>query len=125
MTSKEAARIAAQVDGWMEDDCLQWLFNTAQELLAGSLVVELGSWLGRSTVSIALGLKKPRNIICVDTWEGSKNEPAECFKTAEPAQELFQRNLPVQTAVRDIFGDKAVGVTQDSWAVKMKEVDLG
>lgn len=77
----------------MDEESLQWLFNQAQALSVGALCVEVGSWLGRSTIAMALGLKQPKNLVCVDTWKGSPEMPAECFKMGEPAEILFQRNL--------------------------------
>lgn len=92
MTAEEAARIAGQIDGWMRDDSLQWLFNAASRI-DRQMIVEVGSWLGRSSVAIALGMGERHEMICVDTWKGTKNESEYYFKTEEPAVEIFKNNL--------------------------------
>lgn len=43
---------------------LAWLQRTASDL---DLVVEFGSWCGRSSVAMA----SARRLVCVDTWRGS------------------------------------------------------
>jgi predicted O-methyltransferase YrrM len=53
-----------------------WLFPATQQLLAGSvseatrLIVEVGSWTGRSTRFLA-GLARQATIVAIDHWEGS------------------------------------------------------
>lgn len=66
------ARILA-IDGWMAETELEWLYQTAQKLPLGTLVVEVGSWLGRSTAAIALGGAGKIRLVCIDTWKGQPN----------------------------------------------------
>lgn len=58
---------ALTIQGWMERTELDWLATRAAGL---DLVVEFGSWRGRSSVALA----SARRLICVDTWQGS-DEP--------------------------------------------------
>lgn len=62
------------VQGWFNFDDF---YNFAADRLPnGGQVVELGPWLGRSTIHLAQALqargKKDCHITCVDTWEGTK-----------------------------------------------------
>jgi predicted O-methyltransferase YrrM len=63
MTRHERA-LAAR--GWMTVAELQWLEEIARDK---SLVIELGSWCGRSSIA----LSSAKKLICVDNWIGSKN----------------------------------------------------
>lgn len=67
MNLLEAAR---QAQGHMGDGELQWLHDTAEGL---PLVIEFGSWCGRSSLALASAQK----LICVDTWLGSPGEECE------------------------------------------------
>ena len=54
------------IKGWMSEIELDFLNTKASEM---NKVVELGSYLGRSTVALADGCKK---LIAIDNWEGSE-----------------------------------------------------
>uniref|UniRef100_A0A6M3KED7 Putative methyltransferase n=1 Tax=viral metagenome TaxID=1070528 RepID=A0A6M3KED7_9ZZZZ len=58
------------IGGWMAEPELEWLWHIASKLPPNSLVVEIGSWLGRSTGAIALGGAGKLRIVCIDTWKG-------------------------------------------------------
>lgn len=50
----------------------------AQRFPSGSRFVEVGCWLGRSTAFLAVEIMnsgKAITVDCVDTWQGSANEP--------------------------------------------------
>lgn len=55
---------ALTIQGWMERTELEWLAARAAGL---GLVVEFGSWRGRSSVALA----SAKRLLCIDTWEGS------------------------------------------------------
>jgi len=58
---------ALTIPGWMEPAALQWLRSVALSLPGGSVVVELGCWMGRSTAALAV----PNiSLICVDNFQG-------------------------------------------------------
>ena len=59
---------ALETPGWCEPDELQWLAERAQE---HETIVEVGSWLGRSTR--ALGDNAKGTVIAVDTWWGPRD----------------------------------------------------
>lgn len=59
---------ALETEGWMQEAELLWLANRASE---HKLIVELGSYLGRSTR--ALADNTPGQVIAIDNWYGCKD----------------------------------------------------
>ncbi len=86
-------RIAREISGWLTRREADFLFDAARALPAGATVVEIGSFLGRSTVCLALGLEAGRGgrLVSVDPHIGSpKHEHLlRCADTLPP----FRRNL--------------------------------
>ena len=58
------------IQGWMLERELNWLHETADNLLVNSLVVEIGSWKGRSTAGIWDGMKLNGKLVTIDNWLG-------------------------------------------------------
>jgi len=58
---------ALTIPGWMTEAELLWLAATAEHK---SLIVEVGSWMGRSTSALAANTLG--KVIACDTWEGSE-----------------------------------------------------
>ena len=56
---------ALTIQGWMHPTEVEWLHARAAGL---GLVVEFGSWRGRSSVALA----SAKRLLCVDTWRGSE-----------------------------------------------------
>jgi predicted O-methyltransferase YrrM len=78
------------IDGWMSPDELQWLFETASQM---NTIIEVGSWLGRSTHALCSGC--PGTVYAVDHWRGSETERDgnhQLVKTAD-VYELFRDNM--------------------------------
>jgi hypothetical protein len=67
-----------QINGMMSDEELLWLFETAKKM---DSVVEIGSWMGRSSHAILSGCKGI--VFCVDTFAGSAD--------------------PIETGHRDVY----------------------
>jgi predicted O-methyltransferase YrrM len=63
------------VKGFLIPGDVSYLFNLATELPLGGCYLEIGSWLGLSSIIVANGLIASLNfrarIFCVDTWRGS------------------------------------------------------
>ena len=53
--------------GWLADDESRWLAEQAHNK---ELVIEFGSWCGRSTLALACA----KRVVCVDTWLGTPND---------------------------------------------------
>jgi methyltransferase family protein len=69
---KQAVEKASTIDGWMGLLELDWLYEMGSLVPEDGIVVELGSWHGRSTTAITLGaLTKTKNIYAVDQWLGA------------------------------------------------------
>lgn len=64
----DLAAAAARVEGWTTDEELRWL---AAVCSGRALVIELGAWMGRSTIAMAAADR----VVSVDTWLGSPGEP--------------------------------------------------
>lgn len=66
---------AKTVEGWFAEDEIDWLAAQVKALPEGAVVVEVGSWKGRSSRAIADNLPAGARLYCVDTWCGSSGEP--------------------------------------------------
>ena len=59
---------ALSITGYMQPKQLEWLSMVAQQC---KVIVEVGSWKGRSTTMISGFTRK---VFCVDTWKGSEQQ---------------------------------------------------
>lgn len=82
------------IDGWMSEKELEWLAETASKC---KLMLEIGSWRGRSTLAIAQHLQDDAKLWCVDAWIGmlSVESGADPMTRgyAEQALVEFKKNL--------------------------------
>lgn len=62
---------AQKLGEWMSDAELTWLAKQAQK---SKVVIELGSWFGKSSTAIADNLPEDGVLYCIDTWAGSAAE---------------------------------------------------
>jgi len=63
------------IPGWFDFDDIY--ADAVREAVDGSVLVEVGSWLGRSSAFMAVEIKNSGKRIgfhCVDTWKGSPTE---------------------------------------------------
>lgn len=67
---------ALGIDGWMAPEELLWLATSAKK---HRLILEVGSWLGRSTAAIADNTDGI--VYAVDTWRGSGAEHADILSS--------------------------------------------
>lgn len=59
-----------EIDGWMHPIELEWLYNTAQRIPTGSLIVEIGAWKGRASAALYEGAGNDKTVVSIDTWKG-------------------------------------------------------
>ena len=62
---------AQKLGEWMSDPELTWF---AQQAKKSKVVIELGSWFGKSSTAIADNLPQDGVLYCIDTWAGSTVE---------------------------------------------------
>jgi predicted O-methyltransferase YrrM len=62
------------IQGWLSEDEAQFLFQLSSHVERGSRIVEIGSYEGKSTVSLALGSKESVFVEAVDPHEGDISE---------------------------------------------------
>jgi MMP 1-O-methyltransferase len=63
------------IDGWLTEKEILFLYDAAKNGPGSGAVVEIGSWKGRSTVALALGLKagnRKEKVYAIDWHRGSK-----------------------------------------------------
>ena len=74
-TKPELVSAIKNVQGFLKDGEAYFLYERALELRTGSIIVEIGSYCGKSTICIALGLIDSRNIntriYAIDPFGGS------------------------------------------------------
>lgn len=86
------------IDGWLTENEALGLYHIASKCPSNALVVEIGSWKGKSTFCIAKGLKKGK-VIAIDPFngdasndEGSRNEYNE-KKGGDDLLRIFINNM--------------------------------
>ena len=84
------------IDGWLTDKEAYGLYNISGKLPEKGVVVEIGSWKGKSTYCIAKGLKKGV-IFAIDPFnaegEAGSKEIYEENKGTQPLIDQFQDNM--------------------------------
>lgn len=88
--------------GWMGKKCRKWLAKRAAAVPRGGIVVEVGSWRGRSTSVIADYLPPVAHLYAIDTWAGTPDDPEQHDRLYAGAGDVFEefcRNLkgPIQS----------------------------
>jgi predicted O-methyltransferase YrrM len=85
------------VRGFLTRGDVSFLCDLAGELPDGGRYLEVGSWLGLSSILIATQLIANRNfdakVFCVDTWEGSPEHQGEEEITERTLYDEFRRNV--------------------------------
>lgn len=84
----------------------EWFDSTSQDRLAAigrevdnvhGLIIEIGSWEGRSTCVLANAIR-PRPVIAVDTWQGSPGEISADLAAKRDVYGQFVTNVKVLTS---------------------------
>jgi predicted O-methyltransferase YrrM len=84
------------IDGWLEPNAGGVLYQLARFIAPLPQVVELGSWKGRSTAWLAHAIRDrgAGQVLAVDTWAGTQNEPDHARRLAEYGpDQLYQEFL--------------------------------
>jgi predicted O-methyltransferase YrrM len=108
-----------ELAGWLTEGEALRLFDLARGIRRpGAVAVEVGSWLGRSSVVLAKGLASARGarLYCVDPWNGDGEDYARpeydaiAQRQPLPLHEQFQENMrafDVADTVRPLRGYSA------------------
>ena len=57
-----------EIDGWLSKTEEKWLAERASEVSEHGLILEIGTWLGKSAIVMAMNSHESVKIICVDHW---------------------------------------------------------
>lgn len=120
MDLDEIVNITNQVDGWLTDNEGRLLYNLASSCTGRGVIVEIGSWKGKSTIWLANGSKKGSNIkvFAIDPHEGIVTEE----KVFSSSYEDF-RNFISIAKVDDIV-NPIVKTSEDAVKTFTEQVEL-
>ena len=76
------------IPGWISETDLQFLYDKAQEMES---IVEIGSWLGRSTHALLSGCSGLVN--AVDNWQGITDSTQNCTKEYADEHDVYNQFL--------------------------------
>ena len=97
---EETRRAAKDVPGWLTDAEGELLFNLAKSCSGKGVIVEIGSWKGKSTIWMARGSQAGRGvkIYAIDPHEGTPGH----MRQGEPSTiDEFKKNIS-QAGVADL-----------------------
>lgn len=115
----------ADVEGWMTDDQARRLFDRASDLGAGTRIVEIGSFRGRSLIVLASAAAEGVEIVSIDPHAGSDRGPQEIAADQERGDDdhsVYNRNL-AEAGVRERV-DHVRKMSDDALTDVEGEIDL-
>lgn len=74
--------IVAKICGWMSLEECNFLHDWVKNSPVDALIVELGSWLGRSTASMYTAMHGDQTVVAVDSWLGQSDMRQQQHKAA-------------------------------------------
>jgi predicted O-methyltransferase YrrM len=92
----EAFALARPVQGWLSEEQALRLWDAARSVPAGGLLVEIGSFRGRSAIVMASALPDGARFVAIDPHAGSDRGPQEIEAEAERGEDdhlAFLENL--------------------------------
>jgi predicted O-methyltransferase YrrM len=98
---QEISEVVAKVDGWLADIEGEFLYNVAKNCKGKGVIVEIGSWKGKSTIWLAKGSKAGNKIrvYAIDPHTGS-SEHKRMYGEVSTFEE-FKRNIKM-AGVEDV-----------------------
>lgn len=85
------------VQGYLIEGDVQYLWNLGQQLPVNGSYLEIGSWMGLSSIIIANSLLAKLNlgsrIYCVDTWRGSEEHQDLAVIKENQLFDVFRQNV--------------------------------
>lgn len=109
--------VVADVEGWMTPGQARKLWNCSRTVRSGGLIVEIGSFRGRSMIVLASGAPDGVDLVAVDPHAGNDRGPQEIDGFEDDAAQdnvVFNNNLEkagVRDRVRHVrkFSNEALG----------------
>jgi predicted O-methyltransferase YrrM len=116
-TFEDVQTVVADVEGWMTPGQAERLWSCARAVPASGLVVEIGSFRGRSMIVLASAAPEGTDLVAIDPHAGNDRGPQELEGFQDEAatdHEVFKANLRaagVQDRVRHVrkFSGDALG----------------
>jgi hypothetical protein len=97
VSSFEAALAAVEdVEGWMSDGQARRLWDRASAVPAGGLIVEIGSYRGRSAIVLASAARGAAEVVAIDPHAGNDRGPQEIVGSIDEGEAdnvAFRENL--------------------------------
>jgi predicted O-methyltransferase YrrM len=93
---REAFALAEPVEGWLSEAQAQRLWEAAERVPRGGLLVEIGSFRGRSAIVMASALADGARMVAIDPHAGGDRGPQEIAPEAERGEadhRAFAANL--------------------------------
>lgn len=120
---EEGIAVSEDFYGWL--DYRDHYDDVARTLKDGNTFVEIGSRLGKSIIYLAQRLqdigKRNVKLVCVDTWEGEKNQPAHAEIVSAHRGSILRQFLDnIKLAKVD---DMITAISQDSAEAALQFVD--
>lgn len=117
-TVDEAVAVADKIPGWMSVAELRWLANVAS---SRKLILEIGSWQGRSSKAMAMTVGE--RVYCVDPWYRASGEGLKLHPELPDADDnvinAFRANLAPELVCGKAVpirmkSDKALAILKDT-----------
>ena len=125
----DALAAVAGVEGWLSDDQARRLWDRARSVHPGGLIVEIGSYRGRSAIVLARAVEGRAEVIAVDPHAGNDRGPRQIHGTSaqgEADNRAFRENLEragVAGAVRHVRRASQAGLEEVEGPVDLLYVD--
>src|SRR4051794_178077 len=75
---EDIRQIVERVPGFLMQGQEEYLFNKVRSLPEGATILEIGSYLGRSTIAMGLAaVGSKRRIFCIDAWQKQDADPSD------------------------------------------------
>lgn len=115
-------KLTESIHGWTTMEELAFLYQTARSLEKKGVIVEIGSWQGRSTVCIAQGSKQGKNVsvYAIDSFTGSIENQRPGLKVW--TLDDFKNNL-AKAGVQDIV-TTIVGTSEEAAKTWNKPIEF-
>jgi predicted O-methyltransferase YrrM len=88
-----------RLDGWLTDSEAIGLYKMAASLDKKAIIVEIGSWQGKSTYCLARGLKTGGRVYAIDPFNGDAGQDVESRriyeeqKAGKDLEQIFRQNM--------------------------------